>query len=90
MAIDSAEKRQSISGIQVTLISGVTSNTAQDVEWRQEVGWGYPGIAPSGGFDTDIMSVPFGALMAVGSYARYGGFYVQHPRMHQGFSMERN
>ena len=44
MAIDNAEKRKSLSGIQVTLMVGVTPNTAQDQEWRQEAGWGYPGI----------------------------------------------
>ena len=26
----------------------ITPTAAKDVQWRQEVGWGYPGIAPSG------------------------------------------
>lgn len=44
MAIDSREKRQSLSGIQHFMIPGVTPNAAPDQEWRQESGWGYPGI----------------------------------------------
>ena len=47
MAIDTAEKRKSASGIQVSLVVGVTPNASQDAEWRQEAGWGYPGIAAS-------------------------------------------
>lgn len=44
MAIDNAEKRKSASGIQTTLISGVTNNSSKDAEWRQEAGWLYSGI----------------------------------------------
>ncbi len=44
MAIDTAEKRKSASGIQVILIAGVTPNSSKDQEWRQEAGWGYSGI----------------------------------------------
>ncbi len=44
MAIDSAEKRKSISGIWGG-IPGVTPNSAQDEEWRKESGWSYSGIA---------------------------------------------
>ena len=44
MAIDTAEKRKSLSGIQHFLIAGVTPTAAKDQEWRQESGWGYPGI----------------------------------------------
>ena len=44
MAIDTAEKRRSISGIVLPLIPGVTPNSAQDIEWRQEAGWSYSGI----------------------------------------------
>lgn len=48
MAIDSAEKRRSIVGIWTSFMPvGVTPNVSRDVEWRQESGWGYPGIAPS-------------------------------------------
>lgn len=46
-AIDSAEKRKSISGIPL-LIPGVTPNVAKDQEWRQETGWCYSGIEVSG------------------------------------------
>ena len=48
MAIDSREKRQSISGIPV-LIPGVTPNAAKDQEWRQEVARSYSGIAAGAG-----------------------------------------
>ena len=45
MAIDTAERRRSISGIPgPPLIAGVTSNPSQDQEWRQESGWSYAGI----------------------------------------------
>ena len=46
MAIDTAEKRKSISGIGIPcLIPGVTPNSGKDAEWRQESGWSYSGIA---------------------------------------------
>lgn len=44
MAINNAEKRKSASGIQVSLIAGVTPNSSKDQEWRQQSGWGYSGI----------------------------------------------
>lgn len=44
MAIDSAEKRKSISGINLVDGPGVTPNSAQDQEWRQESGYSYSGI----------------------------------------------
>lgn len=43
MAVDTAEKRRSVGGLPF-LIPGVTPNSAQDQEWRQESGWGYSGI----------------------------------------------
>ena len=51
MAIDSAEKRKSISGINY-FGPGVTPNSGQDQEWRQESGYSYSGIAAAspGGF----------------------------------------
>ncbi len=52
MAIDDAEKRKCASGVQVTLMPGVTNNASKDVEWRQQSGWGYSGIAPSGSIPT--------------------------------------
>ena len=44
MAIDTAEKRKSISGISIPLIPGVTPNAAKDAEWRGQAGWNYSGI----------------------------------------------
>ena len=44
MAIDTAEKRKSISGINY-FNPGVTPNSGQDAEWRQQVGYSYSGIA---------------------------------------------
>ena len=55
MAIDSAEKRKSISGVVLPLIPGVTPTAGKDAEWRQGVGWSYMGIAatvPPTGFKT--------------------------------------
>ncbi len=49
MAINSAEKRRNITGLLTGVFSvGVTPNAAKDVEWRQQAGWGYLGIVPSG------------------------------------------
>lgn len=45
MAIDTAEKRRSASGVPfLPLGPGVTPNAAADLEWRQQAGWGYSGI----------------------------------------------
>lgn len=44
MAIDTAERRKSVSGVWIPLIPGVTPNSAQDQEWRQEANWSYSGI----------------------------------------------
>lgn len=44
MAIDTAEKRRSITGIPFLIIPGVTPNVSKDQEWRQESGWSYSGI----------------------------------------------
>lgn len=49
MAIDTAEKRRAVAHIARRWSgAGVTPNASKDVEWRQEAGRGYPGIAPSG------------------------------------------
>ncbi len=45
MAIDTAEKRKSISGIHMNICPGVTPNSGKDAEWRQESGFSYSGIA---------------------------------------------
>ena len=50
MAIDNREKRQSVVGINKLSGPSPTPNASRDQEWRQEVGYGYPGIpaaAPS-------------------------------------------
>ena len=48
MAIDTREKRQAVASISFYWAGvNVTPNATLDVEWRQEVGWGYPGIAPA-------------------------------------------
>jgi hypothetical protein len=41
MAIDTAEKRRSLSFV-VVVSPGVTPNSSKDAEWRREVGYGYP------------------------------------------------
>lgn len=63
MAIDTAEKRRSISGINYTAGPGVTPNSSQDQEWRQEVGYGYSGILvsePIGLHPSSIMLIGVG------------------------------
>ena len=49
MAIDTAEKRKTVSGIQVTQVVGVTPNATPDQAWREEAGWGYPGLVTAWG-----------------------------------------
>ena len=50
MAIDTAEKRRSVSGIvSVPFIPGVTANSSKDAEWRQQSGWNYSGITTGAG-----------------------------------------
>jgi hypothetical protein len=58
MAIDSAERRKSLVGIITSMSPGVTPNASQDVEWRQEAGWGYPGIAAGGAPPADGVQQP--------------------------------
>lgn len=45
MAIDTREKRASIVGINYLSGPSPTPNVSKDQEWRQEVGYGYSGIA---------------------------------------------
>lgn len=47
MAIDTAQRRRSISGIPL-LLPGVTPNATPDAAWRQEAGWSYSGILAAG------------------------------------------
>jgi hypothetical protein len=50
MAIDSAEKRRSVSNIGLPWLGpGVTVLAAKDVGWRSQVGYGYSGVADGGG-----------------------------------------
>jgi len=57
LAIDTAEKRKAVAAIPgIPFAVSVTPNATPDQEWRQEAGWGYPGILageaeapPSGG-----------------------------------------
>jgi hypothetical protein len=49
MAIDTAEKRRSVSGVGfLPLIPGVTPELSKDVDWRQQAGWSYSGVAVDG------------------------------------------
>ena len=51
MAIDNREKRQAVAALpHVIFAVNVTPNASQDIEWRQEAAWGYPGISPTGPF----------------------------------------
>lgn len=46
MAIDTAEKRRSISGVgYVGLMPGVLPNASKDAEWRRQAGWCYSGLS---------------------------------------------
>lgn len=44
MALDTAEKRRSVSGVALVL-PGVTPAAGQDSEWRLEAAWMYSGIS---------------------------------------------
>lgn len=59
MAIDTREKRASLVGILPFLSVGVTPNASKDQEWRQEAGWGYPGIAATGGGGASVVGTVF-------------------------------
>ncbi len=48
MAIDNAEKRKSVAGMSFFILGpGITNNSGQDAEWRQQSAWGYSGISVS-------------------------------------------
>lgn len=56
MAIDTAEKRKNAAQILSGMFGpGVTPNSSKDSEWRQQVGWGYSGIAA----DTPVVSTTY-------------------------------
>ena len=45
MPVDSAEKRRNVAATMPPFPSGVTPNGILGVEWRQQSGWGFAGIA---------------------------------------------
>ena len=47
MSIDTAEKRANVAWLIPTGPPTVTPNASADIEWRQQAGWGYGGIAAS-------------------------------------------
>lgn len=48
MPINTAEKRRNASAVGHRIGGrGITPNASKDQEWRQQVGWGYGGIAAS-------------------------------------------
>lgn len=50
MAIDTAEKRRSVSGVHFEpWMPAVTPNATHDQQWRQEVAGAYAGILAGGG-----------------------------------------
>lgn len=50
MAIDSAKKRKSVSGVPfLPFAPGVTPNASPDSEWRAQAAWGYSGVFLAGG-----------------------------------------
>lgn len=45
MAIDTAAKRRSVSGMLTGIVSvGITPSVTHNDAWRQDAGWGYRGI----------------------------------------------
>ena len=67
--LDSAEKRKSASGIHLYAAGpGVTNNATPDQEWRQEAGYGYPGIPA----DTPAEASAHHRLGFGAGYARQG------------------
>lgn len=45
MAIDSAEKRKAAAGAYRVAVKGVTPNSSEDAEWRQQATHKYSGVA---------------------------------------------
>jgi hypothetical protein len=66
MAIDTAEKRRSASGIPAPPLGpGVTPNVARDAEWRQQVANGYSGIAVGAVVETAGSAAGTGTAAAI-------------------------
>jgi hypothetical protein len=59
MALDTREKRQSVAFPLAFFPCGTTPNASKDKEWRQEAGWGYPGIAAAGGGGSGVAGTVF-------------------------------
>ncbi len=68
MAIDDREKRQSVVGINYLSGPSPTPNVSKDQEWRQEAGYGYPGIAAA-----SVGGRIMGAIAGQGGLAGPGG-----------------
>ena len=67
--LDTAEKRKASSGISLYAAGpGVTPNATQDQEWRQEAGYGYPGILA----DSPTAGGPHHRIGFGAGYARQG------------------
>ena len=57
MAIDTAERRRSVSQVITGLFGpAVTPNASKDREWRQQAGWGYSGIDLATGSERRVAS----------------------------------
>jgi hypothetical protein len=86
MAIDTAEKRRSLSGIQHTLMPGLTVNVAKDQEWRQESGWSYSGILATGAA-AEVRVVMIGSRVLLQRYTVVGA--TQNIRQMHGTTLVR-
>ena len=70
MAIDTAEKRRSVSTISLYAAGpGLTPNSSKDIEWRQQSGWGYSGI-PANNSNATINVVFFSRDNNIGFHDR--------------------
>lgn len=79
MAIDTAEKRKSISGIPF-LIVGVTPNATKDSEWRTQVAWSYSGISISAPV---VMVAHYIYIVAAESRIYVVPFVPEEPRIYE-------
>lgn len=62
MAVDTAPKRRSVSGIIPGLtIVGVSMDATPGAAWRQSAGWGYEGLVVVRGTELERSPAPVGA-----------------------------